>query len=78
MKSGNILLSALFTEGSNPYIRFYESQGSKDALQLKFQQGQGRFTEVDLLGNERNSGNSPFLFLPWQIKTFRLDFAGNK
>ena len=78
LKADNILLSALYTDGGNPFIRFYESLGSKDALQLKFRPKPARFIEVDLLGNKQNSGNSPFLFHPWQIKTLMLDIAGNK
>jgi alpha-mannosidase len=78
MESSNIILSALFTQGGKPFIRFYESQGSKDVLKLKFQPSQARLTEVDLLGNEQDSGNSQFFFRPWQIKTFKLDISGNK
>jgi alpha-mannosidase len=78
MESPNIILSALYTEGGKPFIRFYESQGSKDDIKLKFQPVPAHFIEVDLSGNEKDSENSPFLFLPWQIKTFRLDVAGNK
>jgi alpha-mannosidase len=78
MESSNIILSALFTRGGKPFIRFYESQGSKDVLKLKFQPSQARLTEVDLLGNEQDSGNPQFFFRPWQIKTFKLDISGNK
>jgi alpha-mannosidase len=78
MESPNIILSALYTQGGKPFIRFYESQGSKDDIKLKFQPVPADFIEVDLSGNEKDSENSPFLFLPWQIKTFRLDVAGNK
>ena len=76
MKSGNIILSALYTDGGKPYIRFYESQGTKDALELKYRSEPIRFIEVNLSGNEQGLGHSPFFFLPWQIKTFRLDAAG--
>jgi hypothetical protein len=78
LESQNIILSALYTQGEKLFIRFYESQGSKDVLKLKFQPDPARLTEVDLSGNEQDSGNSPFLFLPWQIKTFRLDVGKNK
>jgi len=78
IESRNVILSALYTQGGKPFIRFYESQGSEDVLKLEFQPGPARLTEVDLSGNEQDSGNSPLLFLPWQIKTFRLDVDKNK
>jgi hypothetical protein len=78
MESRNIILSALYTQGGKPFIRFYESKGSKDILNLKFQPGPARLTEVDLSGNGHDSGISPFFFRPWEIKTFRLDITGNK
>jgi alpha-mannosidase len=76
MESGNVLLSALYTQNGIPFIRFYESLGSNDVIKLKYQKGQVNYTEADLSGNKQGSVNSPFSFNPWQIRTFRLDVGG--
>jgi hypothetical protein len=78
IEPGNIILSAFYTQGGIPYMRFYESQGCEDVLKLKLQSLQGHFTETDLSGNGKVTVNPPFLFHPWQIRTLRLDIAGNE
>jgi len=69
----NIILSAFYTKGGNPYMRFYESAGSKSELILKNLRGANDFMEVDLRGKEHGRVTSSLLFKPWQIRTIRLD-----
>lgn len=71
--NAGITLSALYTQEGKPFIRFNESQGTKDELQLNYFMGSGSFTEVDLNGKEQTGKGSSLMFNPWQIKTFRLD-----
>ena len=74
----NVTLSAFYTQVGRPFIRFYESAGSKSKLNLKNLSGANDFMEVDLRGKEQGRVASSLLFRPWQIRTFRLDSGGNK
>jgi hypothetical protein len=78
MESNNIILSALYTSGGIPFMRFYESKGSKDILKITKPSGSVRYTEVNLSEKEEGIVNSPLIFLPWQIKTIRIDASGYK
>jgi hypothetical protein len=73
----DIILSALYTEGGKPFIRFYESKGTKGELQFNYLKGTAGIMEVDLRGKELSNSASSLLFRPWQIRTLRLD-TGNK
>jgi alpha-mannosidase len=73
MESKNIILSALYTSGGKPYMRFYESQGSKDILKIIKPAGSVRYTEVNLSEKEEAIVKSPLIFLPWQIRTIKVD-----
>jgi alpha-mannosidase len=78
MESKNVILSALYTSGGKPFMRFYESQGSKDSLKLIKHSGSVRYTEVNLLEKEEGIVNSPLIFLPWQIRTIKVDDTVSK
>jgi alpha-mannosidase len=73
MSSGSVILSALYTDKGETYLRFFESTGANDDLHITYENGTGRFVETDLLENELSPVNSPLRFTPWHIRTFRLD-----
>ena len=73
ISSADIVLSAFYTHGGTPFIRFYESQGKKGELKFDYRDGLTGLTEVDLEGKEMATVKSSLLFLPWQIRTLRLD-----
>jgi alpha-mannosidase len=75
--SGSAILSALFTDNGRPYLRFYESAGSNTDLQFSYVKVKSQLLETDLEGNEKEIVNSPLLFTPWLIRTFRLDIQKN-
>ncbi len=76
IKSPEVILSALYTQGGKPFIRFFESQGRKGQLQLDYLTGKSGYMEVDLSGKEQGKAASSLLFNPWQIRTYRLDING--
>jgi hypothetical protein len=73
ISSADIVLSAFYTHGGTPFIRFYEFQGKKGELKINYEDGLSGFTDVDLEGKEQGKANSSLLFNPWQIRTLRLD-----
>jgi hypothetical protein len=78
MESDNIILSALYTSGGIQFMRFYESKGSKDILKITKPGGSVRYTEVNLSEKEEGIVNSPLIFLPWQIRTIKVNASVNK
>ncbi|MCJ7446070.1 MAG: hypothetical protein MUO72_00065 [Bacteroidales bacterium] len=76
ISASNVILSAFYTQDGKPLIRFYESQGIQGKLNLHCLQGADEFTSVDLRGLDTGKKDSQLLFSPWQIKTFRMEDAG--
>jgi alpha-mannosidase len=71
-RSENVLLSALYPEGSSILARFYEYQGRAGEAMIAPANGSARLEEVDLLGSNPRPVTSPLAFLPWQIRTVRV------
>jgi hypothetical protein len=74
--SANVILSAFYLQDGKPLIRFYESQGKQGKLNLHCLQGTVEFAPVDLRGLDTDKKDSQLLFSPWQIRTFRIENAG--
>jgi hypothetical protein len=68
-----VIMSALYTREEQPYLRFYETQGINDTLNLNFLKGSCSISEVNLRGKIISDAASRLNFTPWKIKTVKLD-----
>lgn len=76
IEAPGIIMSAFYTIKGKPYIRFYEQYGTKSELDLKYLNKKSFLNEVNLSGDDLGMVNSPIIFQPWQIRTFRLEMSG--
>jgi len=69
-ESENVLLSALYPEGSSVLARYYEFAGQAGQLRFATPGLQDGWNEVDLQGNVVGAIDGRVQFGPWQFKTF--------
>jgi len=73
--SDRVLLSSLYSEGGKLFARLFESSGEEGKSAIESPGRSLRFREVDGLGNLREQITNAAQFLPWQVRTFQIEYA---
>jgi hypothetical protein len=69
---GDAILSALFTDGKNTYLRFYEYLGKKTEVSFEWMGKQACFEEVDFRLRPICKLGSVLPLSPWQVRTVKI------
>jgi alpha-mannosidase len=72
--SENIILSALYNSNNRIFARIYECQGMKADTKIKITQNEAEIFETDLDGNIKGKIKGTVSILPWQIRTFMINY----